>query len=141
LQRLNESIKASHPDLVAMTLEMEHPKEPGLSPEDIITRARRAKFYDRLDAPNTNIKYNIIDFEDPTYRGMAQHRAFVYKPEKFNAVKAAHTFMTDEGGYQLGKRDPAVLEFNKNNGYWEPPAWKTIGIAAPGYLDWSNKNR
>lgn len=138
LRRLNESMKANHPDLVAMTLEMEHPKEPDLSADDIVIRARRAKFYDRLDAPNTNIKYNIIDFEDPAYRGMAQHRAFVYKPEKFNAVKAAHTFMTDEGGYQLGKRDPAVLEFNKNNGYWQPP--NSSGAVASGYIDWSTEN-
>ena len=122
LQRVAGTIKAERPDLVAMTLEMEHPKEPGLNPEELATRLRRAKFYDRLDAPNTNIKYNIIDFEDPAYRGQAEHRAFVFQPDKFNAVKTAHTFMTDEGGYQLGKFDPAVLEFNKNNGYWQPPS-------------------
>ncbi len=122
LQRVASTIKESRPDLVAMTLEMEHPKEPGLNPEELATRMRRAKFYDRLDAPNTNIKYNIIDFEDPAYRGQAEHRAFVFQPDQFNAVKAAHTFMTDEGGYQLGKFDPAVREFNKNNGYWQPPA-------------------
>lgn len=122
LQRVASTIKAERPDLVAMTLEMEHPKEPGLNPEELATRLRRAKFYDRLDAPNTNIKYNIIDFEDPAYRGLAEHRAFVFQPDKFNAVKTAHTFMTDEGGYQLGKFDPAVREFNKNNGYWQPPA-------------------
>lgn len=122
LQRVASTIKSERPDLVAMTLEMEHPKEPGLNPEELATRLRRAKFYDRLDAPNTNIKYNIIDFEDPGYRGLAEHRAFVFQPEKFNAVKTAHTFMTDEGGYQLGKFDPAVREFNKNNGYWQPPA-------------------
>ncbi len=122
LQRVATTVKEARPDLVAMTLEMEHPKEPGLNPEELATRLRRAKFYDRLDAPNTNIKYNIIDFEDPAYRGLAEHRAFVFQPENFNAVKTAHTFMTDEGGYQLGKFDPAVLEFNKNNGYWQPHA-------------------
>jgi hypothetical protein len=112
-----------------MTLEMEHPGEPGLAPEEAALRARRSKFYDRLDAPNTNIKYNIIDFEDPEYRGPAQFRAFVFQPEKFNAVKAAHTFMTDEGGYQLGLKDQAVFEFNKNNGFWQPPYSGAVGGA------------
>lgn len=135
LQRVAESIKTERPDLVAMTLEMEHPHEPGISPEELAIRVRRSKFYDRLDAPNTNIKYNIIDFEDPAYRGMAQHRAFVFKPEEFNAVKAAHVFMTDEGGYQLGKFDPAVREFNKMNGYWQPPTDGRGGAAATAYLN------
>lgn len=135
LKRVSESLKTERPDLVAMTLEMEHPNEPGITPEELATRIRRSKFYDRLDAPNTNIKYNIIDFEDPTYRGMAQHRAFVFKPEEFNAVKAAHVFMTDEGGYQLGKFDPAVREFNKMNGYWQPPTDGRSGAAASAYLD------
>lgn len=134
LHRVAESIKTERPDLVAMTLEMEHPKEVGIAAEELATRIRRSKFYDRLDAPNTNIKYNIIDFEDPVYRGMAQHRAFVFKPEEFNAVKAAHTFMTDEGGYQLGRFDPAVLEFNKMNGYWQPPTDWRVGAANTAYL-------
>lgn len=135
LQRVAESVKTERPDFVAMTLEMEHPKEAGLGAEELATRLRRAKFYDRLDAPNTNVKYNILDFEDPGYRGMAEHRAFVFKPEKFNATNAAHTFMTDEGGYQLGKFDTAVLEFNKANGYWQPRTDYRIGAAAPAYLD------
>lgn len=134
LQRVAESIKTERPDLVAMTLEMEHPKEAGIAADELATRIRRSKFYDRLDAPNTNIKYNIIDFEDPTYRGMAEHRAFVFKPDEFNAVKTAHTFMTDEGGYQLGKFDPAVLEFNKMNGYWQPPTDWRVGAASTAYL-------
>jgi hypothetical protein len=135
LRRLTESLKTDRPNLVAMTLEMEHPHEPGLKPEEQAIRARRSKFYDRLDAPNTNVKYNIIDFEDPTYRGMAQHRAFVFQPDKFNATKAAHTFMTDEGGYQLGRRDPAVLEFNRHNGVWEPPSSWKIGAVSPSIVD------
>ncbi|MBC7996673.1 MAG: hypothetical protein IAF58_01950 [Leptolyngbya sp.] len=134
LKRLNESIKTDHPDYVAMTLEMEHPMEAGLAADELATRLRRAKFYDRLDAPNTNIKYNIIDFEDPSYRGMAQHRAFVYKPQEFNAVKAAHTFMTDEGGYQLGKLDVATKEFNLNNGYWEPLPFRNLSAVTPAYV-------
>lgn len=134
LKRLNESVKAEHPNYVAMTLEMEHPREPGISAEEFATRVRRAKFYDRLDAPNTNIKYNIIDFEDPTYRGLAQHRAFVYKPEEFNAVKAAHTFMTDEGGYQLGRLNAATKEFNANNGYWEPLPYRNLSAVTPAYV-------
>lgn len=135
LQRVAENIKAERPDLVAMTLEMEHPSEPGISAQELATRIRRSKFYDRLDAPNTNIKYNIIDFEDPAYRGMAQHRAFVFKPEEFNAVKAAHVFMTDEGGYQLGKFDPAVREFNKMNDFWQPPTDGRVGAASAAYLN------
>lgn len=135
LQRVADSIKTERPDLVAMTLEMEHPNEPGISADELATRIRRSKFYDRLDAPNTNIKYNIIDFEDPAYRGMAQHRAFVFKPEEFNAVKAAHTFMTDEGGYQLGKFDPAVREFNQMNGYWQPNSDGRVGAASAAYLN------
>lgn len=134
LQRVAESIKTERPDLVAMTLEMEHPKEAGIAADELATRIRRSKFYDRLDAPNTNIKYNIIDFEDPSYRGLAEHRAFVFKPDEFNAVKTAHTFMTDEGGYQLGKFDPAVLEFNKMNGYWQPPTDWRVGAASTAYL-------
>ncbi len=134
LQRVADSIKTERPDLAAMTLEMEHPKEPGIDPDELATRIRRSKFYDRLDAANTNIDYNIIDFEDPAYRGMAQHRAFVFDTDKFNAVKAAHTFMTDEGGYQLGKFDPAVLEFNKANGYWQPPTDWRVGATTAPYL-------
>jgi len=135
LQRVSGVIKADNPDFVAMTLEMEHPREPGLAPDELVTRQRRARYYDRLDAPTTNIKYNIIDFQDPGYRGMAEQRAFIYKPDKFNPVKIAHTFMTDEGGYGLGRRDPAVLEFNKNNGYWEPPASWPVGGPSPAFVD------
>ncbi len=82
---------------------MAHPKEAGIAAEELATRIRRSKFYDRLDAPNTNIKYNIIDFEDPSYRSLAQHRMFMFKPE-VQCSQAAHTFMTDEGGYQLGSQ-------------------------------------
>lgn len=66
---------------------------------------------------------------------MAQHRAFVFKPEEFNAVKAAHVFMTDEGGYQLGKFDPAVREFNKMNDFWQPPTDGRVGAASAAYLN------
>jgi hypothetical protein len=129
LRRLVDDLKVKQPHLTAMTLEMEHPLEPGLAPEEAALRARRSKFYDRLDAPNTNIDYNIIDFEDPEYRGQAQFRAFVFQPDKFNAVRAAHTFMTDQGGYQLGLKDLATLEFNKSNGVWQPPFSRAIGGA------------
>jgi len=133
LRRLVDDLKTKQPHLTAMTLEMEHHAEPGLAPEEAAIRARRSKFYDRLDAPNTNIDYNIINFEDPAYRGPAQFRAFVFQPDKFNAIKAAHTFMTDEGGYQLSLKDPTTLEFNKNNGVWQPPYSRAIGAAVAAF--------
>lgn len=117
-QRLSKMVSTENPKLTALTLEMEHPREPGIAPEELALRARRSKFYDRLDAPFTNIKYNIIDFEDPSYRGMAQWRAWVYKPEEFHPVQAARNFMLAEGGYGLSPKDAAVREFDRLNNYW-----------------------
>lgn len=54
LRRVVEDLKTNQPSLTAMTLEMEHPSEPGLSVAESALRARRSKFYDRLDAPDTN---------------------------------------------------------------------------------------
>lgn len=118
--RLNKLIKDEHPELVATTLEMEHPMEAGISAEQKAIRMRRARYYDRLDAPDTNVDYNIIDFEDPNYRGKAQWRAWVYDPARFNAVEAARLMMTDEGGYGLPVRGLAVRQFDAANNFWQP---------------------
>lgn len=117
-ERLSKIVSQENPKFTALTLEMEHPKELGIAAEELAVRIRRAKFYDRLDAPFTNIKYNIIDFEDPAYRGMAHWRAWVYKPEEFHAVQAARNFMLAEGGYGLKPNSAAVREFDRANNYW-----------------------
>lgn len=119
-RRLSSMVKDQNPDLVALTLEMEHPAEPGLEIVDKLTRARRAMFYDRLDAPDTNVKYNILDFEDPSYRGPAQWRAWVFKPQEFNAVETARGMYTNDGGYGLSVRSRPVREFERANNYYEP---------------------
>jgi hypothetical protein len=74
-----------------------------------------------LDAPNTNVRYHILDFQDPSYRGPAQWRAWVYKPEEFDAVKAARLMLTDEGGYGLKPGSRQVREFDRLNNYWQIP--------------------
>lgn len=119
-QRLNHMVKQSNPDLLALTLEMEHPLEPGLSEVQPAIRMRRARYYDRLDAPDTTVNYNIIDFEDPSYRGMAQWRAWVYNAKEFDAVTAARLIMMDEGGYGLPKRGLSVRTITGN--HTSPPA-------------------
>jgi len=123
-ERLSKIVSQENPKFTALTLEMEHPKELGIAAEELAVRIRRAKFYDRLDAPFTNIKYNIIDFEDPAYRGMAHWRAWVYKPEEFHPVQAARNFMLAEGGYGLKPNSAAVREFDRANNYWA----NTLGI-------------
>ncbi|MDQ5966431.1 MAG: hypothetical protein QG625_2586 [Cyanobacteriota bacterium erpe_2018_sw_39hr_WHONDRS-SW48-000098_B_bin.30] len=119
-RRLSKMVKEDNPDLVALTLEMEHPAESGLELADKLTRARRAMFYDRLDAPDTKVKYNILDFEDPAYRGPAQWRAWIYKPQEFNSVETARGMYTNEGGYGLSVRSKPVREFERVNNYYEP---------------------
>lgn len=119
--RLRELIGKEHPELSAMTLEMEHPKEAGINDSVRALREYRSKFYDRLDTPDTNIKFTILDFEDPSYRGPAQWRAWVYKPEDFNAVETARTMYMDEGGYGIARNAPPVREFDRANNYWEAP--------------------
>ncbi len=123
-ERLSKMVSQENPKFSALTLEMEHPKEVGVAAEELAVRLRRAKFYDRLDAPSTKIKYNIMDFEDPAYRGLAQWRAFVYKPEEFHPVQAARNFMMGEGGYGLKPNGAAVREFDRANSYWA----NTIGV-------------
>ncbi len=118
--RLRKLIGEEHPELSALTLEMEHPKEPGIDDSVRALREFRSKFYDRLDTPDTNVKFMIFDFEDPTYRGPAQWRAWAYKPEEFNAVKTARTMCMDEGGYGLAKNSIQIKEFDRANNYWEP---------------------
>ncbi len=127
-ERLSKMVKNENPTFTALTLEMEHPLEVGIEAAESAIRARRSKFYDRLDAPFTNIKYNIIDFEDPAYRGMAQWRAWVYKPQEFHPVQAARNFMLAEGGYGLKPTDKAVREFDRLNNYWVNP-FSTFAIA------------
>lgn len=119
-RRLSEAVKAENPEFKALTLEMESPAEKGIEAAELATRLRRAKFYDRLDAGNTNINYFISDFADPSYRGLAHWRAWVYKPEEFNAVKAAHLMLTDEAGMQLPRSASAVKDFERLNNFWEP---------------------
>lgn len=123
--RLREIVAQEHPNLFAMTLEMEHPAEAGIDDAVRALRLTRTKFYDRLDTPDTNIKYNILDFEDPAYRGPAQWRAWVYKPDKFNAVETARTMYMDEGGYMLSKVAREVKELDRANNYWLPPFGQT----------------
>jgi len=130
-KRLNEIVKTERPDLLGMTLEMEAVAEKGLDPAVFAMRQRRATFYDRLDAPNTNVNYRILDFEDPSYRGPAEWRAWIYNRDKFNSVKAARLMLTDEGGYGLPASNKAVKEFDKINGFWAPlDAKGQIGLAA-----------
>jgi hypothetical protein len=119
-KRLNELVKTERPELLGMTLEMEAVAEKGLDPEVFAVRQRRATFYDRLDAPNTNVNYKILDFEDPSYRGPAEWRAWIYNRDRFNPVNAARLMLTDEGGYGLAASNKAVREFDKANGFWEP---------------------
>jgi hypothetical protein len=119
--RLNELLRGERPDLVGTTLEMESPHEASITADQLAQRIRRAKFYDRLDAPNTNVRYHILDFQDPSYRGPAQWRAWVYKPEEFDAVKAARLMLTDEGGYGLKPGSRQVREFDRLNNYWQIP--------------------
>ena len=130
-KRLNELVKSERPELVGMTLEMEAVAEKGLDPDVFALRQRRATFYDRLDAPNTNVNYKILDFEDPSYRGPAEWRAWIYNPKEFNSVKAARLMMTDEGGYGLPSSNRAVKEFDKANGFWEPldTKYSQLGLA------------
>lgn len=118
-RRLNEQFKRDNPEFTGMTLEVESPHEVGLAPDVLATRQRRAKFYDRLDAPVTNVKYVILDFEDPAYRGPADWRVWQYKPE-FDSVLAARLMMTDEGGYGLPIRSKQVREFDRANNFWLP---------------------
>lgn len=119
-KRLNELVKTERPELLGMTLEMEAVAEKGLDPEVLALRQRRATFYDRLDAPNTNVTYRILDFEDPSYRGPAEWRAWIYNRDKFNSVHAARLMLTDEGGYGLAASNKAVKEFDRINGFWAP---------------------
>ncbi|MBX9687708.1 MAG: hypothetical protein K2X27_13455 [Candidatus Obscuribacterales bacterium] len=121
LRRLRDLVGKENPELSALTLEMEHPKEAGLDDMVRAEREFRSKYYDRLDTPDTNIKFTILDFEDPSYRGPAQWRAWVYKPEKFDAVKTARTMYMDEGGYGLPKNSIQIKEFDRANNYWEAP--------------------
>lgn len=123
-ERLSKMVSQENPKFSALTLEIEHPQEVGVAAEQLAMRLRRTKFYDRLDAPSTNIKYNIMDFDDPAYRGMAQWRAFVYKPQEFHPVQAARNFMLGEGGYGLKANGAAVREFDRANNYWAT----TIGL-------------
>lgn len=118
-KRLNEQFKKEEPEATGMTLEVESPHEAGLAADVLATRQRRAKFYDRLDAPVTNVKYVILDFEDPAYRGPADWRVWQYKPE-FDSVLAARLMMTDEGGYGLPVRSKQVKEFDRANNFWQP---------------------
>lgn len=118
---LRQTINREYPQLAALTLEMEHPAEKGVDPAVKALREYRSKFYDRLDTPDTKVNYTILDFEDPSYRGPAQWRAWVYKPEKFNAVEAARTMYLDEGGYGLPKAATPIKEFERANNYWEAP--------------------
>lgn len=117
-KRLNDIVRTDRPELTGMTLEMEAVAEKGLNPEVFALRQRRATFYDRLDAPNTNVKYKILDFEDPSYRGPAEWRAWVYDQKNFNPVNAARLMLTDEGGYGLSPSNKAVREFDRANGFW-----------------------
>lgn len=118
-RRLNELFKEDNPEFKGLTLEVESPEEAGLAADVLLTRQRRAKFYDRLDAPRTGVEYKILDFEDPAYRGPADWRVWQYKPD-FDAVRAARLMMTDEGGYGLKVNTKQVREFDRANNFWEP---------------------
>lgn len=140
-RRLSKLVKDENPELVALTLEMEHPAEPGLELADQLIRARRAMFYDRLDAPDTKVKYNILDFEDPAYRGPAQWRAWVFKPAEFNSVETARGMYTNEGGYGLPVRSKPVREFERTNNYYRPSqSLLSLGLSSTtvqnGSLGW-----
>jgi GNAT superfamily N-acetyltransferase len=130
LDRMNATLKRESPDYVAMTFEMEDPKAPGLSAEQVAHREFRSKFYERQGARNTlpgrvdakgNYEpgYKILDFDQiadaKTWKAAednqpAEWRAYIYKPQKYDPLKAALTFYRDEGGYGLESSHPAVAE-------------------------------
>jgi hypothetical protein len=136
VKRLNETLRKENPDFVALTLEMEDPRAAGLTAEAVSMREFRSKFYERQGARNTlpghvNAKgkyvpgYRILDFEliaDPkTWSAKidnqpAEWRAFVFKPEKYDALKSALNFYRGEGGYGLKNSHPAVRHLLRLHG-------------------------
>jgi ribosomal protein S18 acetylase RimI-like enzyme len=51
-QRVAKQIQQEHPDYRAITLEMEDPNQPGLTPDERADRQRPSNFYERLGAKN-----------------------------------------------------------------------------------------
>lgn len=128
IKRLAGTIEKEQPWAKALTLEMEHPKEAGLSDIDKATRAARAEFYNRVGGTATNVKYNILDFLDRDFRGMAEWRALVYKPKEFDPVRAARAMYMNDEGYGMAANSKEVRELLDANGYWI--AEKKLGAMA-----------
>lgn len=128
IKRLAGTIEKEQPWAKALTLEMEHPKEAGLSDVDKATRAARAEFYNRVGGTATNVKYNILDFLDRDFRGMAEWRAFVFKPNEFDPVRAARGMYMNEEGYGMKANSKEVRELLDANQYWI--AEKKLGAMA-----------
>lgn len=128
IKRLAGTIEKEQPWAKALTLEMEHPKEAGLSEVDKATRAARAEFYNRVGGTATNVKYNILDFLDRDFRGMAEWRAFVFKPKEFDPVRAARAMYLNDEGYGMATNSKEVRELLDANNYWI--AEKKLGAMA-----------
>lgn len=119
-KRLTEIVAKEHPEATALTLEVDNPAK--LAGEDQLNALAKAKFYNRLGFNDTTVDYNFLAFKDPSFKGPANWRAFVFKPEKFDPIEAARGMYTNEGGYGLKPTDKRVWSLEDANGYWKPEA-------------------
>lgn len=119
-KRLTEIVGKEHPEATALTLEVDNPAK--LTGEDQIAALAKAKFYNRLGFNDTTVDYNFLAFKDPSFKGPANWRAFVFKPEKFDPIEAARGMYMNEGGYGLKPTDKRVWSLEDANGYWKPEA-------------------
>lgn len=115
-KRLTEIVGKEHPEATALTLEVDNPAK--LTGEDQVAALAKAKFYNRLGFNDTTVDYNFLAFKDPSFKGPANWRAFVFKPEKFDPIEAARGMYTNEGGYGLKPTDKRVWSLEDANGYW-----------------------
>ena len=109
VQHICSYLRANFPSCIALTIEMDRRNEPGISVEEVETRNKRARFYNRLNARQLPVDYYILSFDDPDYRGAAEFWALEFDGE-IDVREAVFAFYTSQAGYALDADNVAVKE-------------------------------